>query len=225
MVLITAWTIVLAYAITAIRHEYGTTGPAILHSANQPGAQLTGFRYQEFDALGLHAKVKADRLSILPRRFLFFNIKSINEAHLENAYIEIHLHDKVPQDMNLVPPVSDMFTQRKKTTAKHNPRRGFGLITRSLVHGISVKIFNADSLSIILLAESAYIDKRRHKPRFLHASLEDAGSGRRITSKEIIWDARDKEFLITGDYIMHSATGPVRGKDARVDLDFVVTPL
>ena len=90
MVLITAWTIVLAYAITAIRHEYGTTGPAILHSANQPGPQLTGFRYQEFDALGLHAMVKADRLSILPRRFLFFNIKSINEAHLENAYIEIH---------------------------------------------------------------------------------------------------------------------------------------
>ena len=90
---------------------------------------------------------------------------------------------------------------------------------------LKAKIFNADSLSIILLAESAYIDKRRHKPRFLRASLEDAGSGRRITSKEIIWDARDKEFLIKGDYIMHSATGPERGKDARVDLDFVVTPL
>ena len=90
------------------------------------------------------------------------------------------------------------------------------VITRSIVQGISVKIYNADALSMTLRAESAHLDKRRHKPRFLHASLEDARSDRHISSKEIIWDARDKAFLIPGDYLAQTASGHrqgQRGKD------------
>ena len=68
----------------------------ILHISLAPSLPVSS--YQEYDARGLVASVKADRLAILPHRFLFFNLKSINEAHLENANIEIHLHDKVPQD-------------------------------------------------------------------------------------------------------------------------------
>jgi hypothetical protein len=225
--LVAAWAIVLACVIPAVRNEYGETDPAVSHTAYQPGPQLTGFRYQEFDARGLMASVKADRLSILPHRFLFFNLKSINEAHLENATIEIHLRDKIPQDMDmdLVPPVTDVFTQEKRGSANKSPRREFGVITRSVVQGISVKIFSADALSMTLRAESAHLDKRRHKPRFLHATLNDAKSDRRISSKEIIWDAKNKVFLIPGDYLAQTDSGHATGRGARIDLDYVVTPL
>ena len=223
--LVAVWAIVLACVIPAVRNEYGETGPAVSHTANQPGPQLTGFRYQQFDARGLMASVKADRLSILPHRFLFFNLKSINEAHLENATIEIHLRDKIPQDMDLVPPVTDVFTQEKRGSANNSPRREFGVITRSVVQGISVKIFSANALSMTLRAESARLDKRRHKPRFLHATLNDARSDRRISSKEIIWDAKNKAFLIPGDYLAQTDSGHATGRGARIDLDYVVTPL
>jgi len=223
--LIAVWTIILACAIPAVRNEYGKTGPAASHTENQPGLQITGLRYQEYNTRGLAASVKADRLAILPHRFLFFNLKSINEAHLENADIEIYLHDKAPKDTELVPLVADMVTQEKTTSAEHNPRREFGLITRCVVEGISVKIFNADSPSIILRAERAYVDKRKHKPRFLHASLEDPRADRHISSKEILWDATDKAFLIPGEYLAKTDSGFAIGKGAKVDLDFVVTPL
>jgi len=223
--LVAIWAIVLACVIPAVRNEYGETDPAVSHTAYQPGTQLTGFRYQEFDVRGLMASVKADRLSILPHRFLFFNLKSINEAHLENATIEIHLRDNIPQDMDLVPPVTDVFTQEKRGSANKSPRREFGVITRSVVQGISVKIFSADALSMTLRAESAHLDKRRHKPRFLHATLNDAKSDRRISSKEIIWDAKNKVFLIPGDYLAQTDSGHATGRGARIDLDYVVTPL
>ena len=223
--LVAVWAIVLASVIPAVLNEYGETGPAVSHPAIQPGPQLTGFIYQEFDARGLMASVKADRLTILPHRFLFFNLKSINEAHLENAHIEIHLRDKVPQDMDLIPPVTDMVTQEKRGSANNNPRREFGVITRSDVQGVCVKIFNEDVLSMTLRAESAYLDKRRHKPRFLHATLDDARSDRRISSKEIIWDAKDKAFMIPGDYLAQTDSGYATGRGARIDLDYVVTPL
>jgi|GEM_PF-3306424 len=223
--LVTVWAIVLACVIPAVRNEYGETGPAVSHTANQPGPQLTGFRYQQFDARGLMASVKADRLSILPHRFLFFNLKSINEAHLENATIEIHMRDKIPQDMDLVPPVTDVFTQEKRGSASNSPRREFGVITRSVVQGISVKIFSANALLMTLRAESARLDKRRHKPRFLHATLNDARSDRRISCKEIIWDAKNKAFLIPGDYLAQTDSGHATGRGARIDLDYVVTPL
>jgi len=223
--LVAVWAIVLACVIPAVRNEYGETDTDVLHNANQSGPQLIGFRYQEYDARGLVASVNADRLTILPHRFLFFNLKSINEAHVENAHIEIHLHDKTSKDIELVPPVYDMFTQGKKATADHNPRREFGVITRSDVRGISIKIFKADALLITLRAESAYLDKRRHNPRFLHATLDDARSDRRISSKEIIWDAKDKAFMIPGDYLAQTDSGYATGRGARIDLDYVVTPL
>jgi hypothetical protein len=223
--LVAVWAIVLACVIPAVRNEYGETGPAVSHTANQPGPQLTGFRYQQFDARGLMASVNADRLSILPHRFLFFNLKSINEAHLENATIEIHMRDKIPQDMDLVPPVTDVFTQGKRGSASNSPRREFGVITRTFVQGISVKIFSANALLMTLRAESARLDKRRHKPRFLHATLYDARSDRRISSKEIIWDAKNKAFLIPGDYLAQTDSGHATGRGARIDLDYVVTPL
>jgi hypothetical protein len=223
--LVAVWAIVLASVIPAVRNEYGETGTAVSNTANQHGPRLTGFRYQEYDARGLVASVKADRLAILPHRFLFFNLKSINEAHLENARIEIHLHDKTPKDIELIPPVYDMLSQEKKAPADHSPRREFGVITRSDVQGISVKIFKADALLITLRAESAYLDKRSRNPRFLHATLDDARSDRRISSKEIIWDAKDKAFLIKGDYLAQTNSGHASGKGARIDLDYVVTPL
>jgi hypothetical protein len=223
--LIAVWTIILSCAIPAVRNEFGKTGPASSHAESQPGLQVTGLQYHEYDTSGLAASVKADSLAILPHRFLVFNLKSINEAHLENAQIEIHLHDKAPQDTEMVPLVTDMFAQGKKASADHNPRREFGLITRCVVEGITVKIYNADSPSIILRAERAYVDKRKRKTRFLYASLEDARSGRYISSREIIWDTRDKAFLIPGNYSAESASGIASSKGARVDLAFVVTPL
>jgi hypothetical protein len=223
--LIAVWTIILACAIPAVRNAVGNTVPASSHAAARSALEITGLQYTEYDASGLSTSIRADRLTILPHRFLFFNLKSFNEAHLENADIEIHLHDKAPPNGDMVPLVTDMFIQEKRTSAKRRPGSEFGLIARSIVEGVSVKIFNAELPSIILRAKRATVDRRKHRTRFQYATLEDARSDRRITGKEIIWDDRDKAFLIPGDYIAETAAGNARAKGARVSLDYVVTPL
>jgi hypothetical protein len=223
--LITVWTIVLTCGIATVRNDYGNTDPASSHAAALPAAQITGLRYREYHASGLYTSIRADRLAILPHRFLFFNLKSINEAHLENADIEIQLHDKAPRNPDMVLLVNDMFTQEKKSSEKSGPINEFGVITRSVVEGITVKIFHTDCLSIILRAKRADVDRKMHKSRFQYATLEDARSDRRITSREIIWDDRDKAFLIPGGYIAETASGNARSKGARVSLDYAVTPL
>lgn len=223
--LIAVWTVILACVIPEVLNEYKSTDPGSSHAASQPRLQITGLEYQEYDASGLAASIRADMLAVVPHRLLVFNFKSINEARLENANIEIHLHEQVSQNEDMVPLVTDMFNQQEKTAANRKSGSEFGVIIRSVVEGISVKIFNANSLLMILRAKRAYVDRKKHKAHFQHAALEDSRSSRRITSKEIIWDARDKAFLIPGDYIAETASGNARSKGARVNLDYVVTPL
>jgi len=223
--LISVWIIVLTFSIAAVRNEYRCADPESPHAATLPALQITGLRYLEYKTGGLAASIRADRLAIVPHRFLFFNLKSINEAHLENADIEIHMHDNASENDDMVPFVTDIFAEEKKSSSKHKPSSELGVITRSVVEGITVKIFNTNFLSITLRAKRAYVDKRKHQTRFQYATLEDARSDRQITSKDIFWDARGKVFLIPGAYIAETALGHARDKGARVNLNFVVAPL
>jgi hypothetical protein len=88
-----------------------------------------------------------------------------------------------------------------------------------------VKIFRADSLALVLRAESAYIEREKRKPRFLNATLEDERSTRRIIADKIIWNAKDKVFLVPGHYVAQTASGRASGKGIRIDLDFGVKKL
>lgn len=223
--LIAAWIAVFGCGYLAVTNKYNLANTQPAHTARQLHQEITEFSYREYGAHGLITRLEADTLSVIPRRFLFFNIKSLNEVHLTNARIETHLYENVSSDHELVPLATDLFIPGETGKKESHPRREFGLITRSVAKGIVVKIFRADSLALVLRAESAYIEREKRKPGFLNATLEDESSTMRIIADKIIWNAKDKVFLVPGHYVAQTASGRASGKGIRIDLDFGVTKL
>jgi hypothetical protein len=224
--LVVVWIAALWYGVGSIRDEYERVGGGASQRAapHRSFPQVTGVDYQQFDKQGLFAELRADSLLIAPRDFLAFNFNSVNELRLVNAHLEIHLHGDGPQDFDLGALATSLLAQGKAVSAQNGPRAIFGVIARGVAKPVTVTLFKEGSPSIYLTAERAYIGRRK-EARFLRASLEDAARHRRITSGEIVWNAKSEAFLVPGDYVVETDSGHANGRGVRVDLNFVATPL
>jgi hypothetical protein len=187
--------------------------------------QITGFRYQQFGEFGPVTRLTADSLSVVPRRFLFFNIKSVNEVHIANARIESHFYAHDTADTALLPAVLDEFTVGGEGGGDEGQYREFGLITRVIVRGVYVELFKADRLALVLRADEGYVDHKNKAPLFISAVLQNPLATVRLMSDRIIWDSQSKVFKIPGQYVSLTEKGKSSGKSAKVDLDFTVSPI
>lgn len=218
----------IAIVVTGVIMRY--TDPYLaaepVHQSHIPFHQeVTNFTFQQFGEFGLVTRLHADSLSVVPRRFLFFNIKAVNEAHLLNAHIESHMYAHDPDDITLLPAVRGLGTGGGRGGKSGGQYGEFGLITRALVKGVTVELFKADKLVLILRADEGSVDHKNKDPSFSRAVLQNSSATRRIVSKRIIWDPRSRVFRIPGTYVALTEKGESRGKGVKVDIDFTVSPI
>ena len=223
--LIVVCMVVFGLGYLAVSKQHGPSGSQRAPTTLPFYQGITDFSYQIYGPNGLVTRLQADTLAIVPRRFLVFNIRSINEVHVANVHLETYLYEEEAPDTEPVTAVTGLLEPIGIGVGKRRSRDEFGLITRSLVSGIVMKVFRKDSLAVVIRAEHAVIKSEGGKPRFLKASLEDAESTRRILADKIIWDEKDRVFMIPGHYVAHTPRGRASGRGIRIDLDFVVTSL
>ncbi len=181
--------------------------------------------YKVHDKGVLITKGKADEFKIAPRKFLVFSIKSINEALLTNVKVDIYIHniikserdgDSKNTDFNIFNPFIDVSNSKGK---------GTGLITKAIIKGIDIRMFNENILTIKLNASTADLKAKEGNMVFYNATLEHLPSSKSISSKKIFWDREKMVFKIPGWYNASSPKGKGRGKGLQIDLNFNLIPL
>jgi hypothetical protein len=189
-------------------------------SSNKP-LLINGLSYKVYNNGMLVSKMQAEVFKIKPRRFFIFNIKSINEAILTNVKIDVYINKKtkegkeIKKDIDLLKLFFDSTTGRNK---------GMGLITRAMIKGIDLNIYNSDVLTHNLKAATAYFMLKKNKIVFYNVNLENPPSHKLISAEEIIWDAREKSFKVPDRYTASSPKGKIKGKGLIIDLDFNIKP-
>lgn len=210
------------YIIDAVPDMHGGQSPR--HEARYFQG-IGGFTYRRFSDSGLVLRLDAEALAVVPRRLLVFNIRSVNEVHIDKARIEARFYPVVAEDPVLLPPVMDELSDREGDGNGRRGYREFGLISRTLVRGVHADLYRQDRLAVVLRAETGYVDHRRRNPRFTGVVLENAESTLRILSDRMTWDRKDRVFRIPGSYVAFTDKGKADGRGITVDLDFTVRPI
>ena len=186
------------------------------YGINKAFSYITGLSYKIYGSGGVESHLEADSYSVVPRRFLFFNLYSINEVRIKDVRIKHYLDSDSSERLEIVPlvimPVS--FGSEDKR----------GMPTRGVIEGLVLEMFRSGKPVLLLHAEEALIDKKLNTS-FINARLESKATGKRIVSKEIIWKRNDTMFSIPGRYYAKTPKGKASGKGIRVDLDFNVSLL
>jgi len=178
--------------------------------------QISEFRYTSQDQDRLVHVLQAKQLVIQPRRFMVFNIKSINEAVLQNARLETHFYPESAKQ-SVMP-----FGQSTRGT--RHTGSAVGLVTRLIANRIRIDIFRGDMQAIVLAANYGLVEKKNSEAEFINAILKDSRSDRVIRSSRILWDEKRRLFVIPGTYAMSASGNDTSGQSIEIDLDFNIRP-
>ena len=186
--------------------------------------RLQGISNSIYDNNRIIAKMEADEFKVNPRKFFVFNVKSLNEITITNVKLEIYYNNdnKNSSNVDLIPLSQLQFSEFKEGNRAKN---GMGLITRGIVKGLSLRVYKANQLSLVVKAKEAHINFRNREMRMKNASIEEVISKRLIESKSIIWDNEQKLFDIPGEYIIVTSREKAKGKGIKVGIDFELNPL
>lgn len=179
---------------------------------------MKGLSYKVYDHGKLLLKVEANELKIAPRNFFIFNINSVNELILTDVKAELYddmdfKDNKSEEDKGI-----DLFNSIIEEAI--NKGKGTELITRAIIRGMDVNIYNSGLLRLKLKAPSAEIKQKERETVFYNATLEHPHTGRLINAAEIFWNGQKRAFLIPGLYEASSPKGKARAKGLIVDLNF-----
>lgn len=224
LALIAVLVLVFGSGYQSVNSKYHAVETASQNPHERLHQKITGLSFNQYSDHGIVTRLEADTLTVVPRRLLFFNIKSINEVRLSNVRAETYIYPDASQETRLLPRTADMLTS-ESGSSNNNPASELGLITRSTVDGVHLKIFKAGSLAVVLRAGHAETDMISGKTRLKNAIIENPGATRRITSKKMTWDAKDQEFRIPGNYVAYTDKGRASGRGIKVDLDFQISSL
>ncbi len=187
--------------------------------------KITGLVYSAQNEHGVVHALQADQLLIKPRKFRLFNIRNVNEAVLNNARFETRFYADTTSEQHLfdyeaVLPVGD-----DEGDSRYRSRSGYGLVTRLVANRVKFDIFHSEQKSMTLTAALGLLENKKREAEFLNATLRDMRSARRISSRKIIWDAKNSVFVIPGSYVLHSPAKNVAGESIKVDMGFRIEPL
>jgi hypothetical protein len=213
------------YIIWSINQRDMSLLPSLKEETSPYLMAMEGLSYSAYDGDRLIAKIKADDFKINPRKFFVFNVKSLNEATLTNAKLEVHRYDDMPSEVDFFSFAQDILSLKSGHDKGKGSRKGMGFITRGVIKGLTLEVYNADKLSMVVRARGADIDFKKKETRLAKASLEDVLSRKLIQGRAVIWDSREKVFRIPGAYTILTPTGMTRGEGITVDLDFVVSAI
>ena len=185
--------------------------------------QISEFTYTSQDQDRLVHVLQAKQLVIRPRRFMVFNIKSVNEVVLQNARLETHFYQESAIKTSLFD-YQEVVPFEQSSSSKRHRGSAVGLVTRLIANCVRVDIFREDILAIVLAAEYGLVEKKKSEAEFINAILKDSRSDRVIRSRRILWDEKRKLFVIPGTYALSASGNNTSGQSIEVDLDFNIRP-
>ena len=181
------------------------------------------FMYTTSDEYGLDNILEADELEVKPRRFMAFNLKSVNEAIVRNAHLTVYTHDRRE--------AADKYFGFERAIPlagadgdNSGRSRVLGLVTRMIIDTINMELFRDEQKVMILDAASGLIEKKKEGVKFFNATLQDVRTNRFVKAGKILWDRKRKVFIIPGRYVMNDSSRSVAGQSVEIDLDFMMTP-
>lgn len=184
--------------------------------------QISGFTFTHLKHNRITHVLEAQRLTIQPRRFMVFNINSINEAILQDARMEVHFNEDAVKNSTFFD-YQKALPLNKAPHGRHRHGSVVGMVTRLIVKKVRVDIFQEELRTIVLAAEDALVEKKSEAV-FYNAILKDNRSDQIIRSRKILWNDKRKVFVIPGAYAMSASGNNTSGESIEIDLDFNITP-
>ena len=167
--------------------------------------------------------LQAKQLVIRPRRFMVFNIKSVNEAVLQNARLERHFYTESANQSSLFD-FLEVMPFEQSSSGKRSTGSAVGLVTRLITNHVRVDIIRDDVEALVLAAEYGLVEKKKSEAEFINAILKDSRSDRVIRSSRMLWDEKRMLFVIPGTYAMSVSENDTSGQSIEIDLDFNIRP-
>jgi hypothetical protein len=206
--------------IKSVDKSAATKGHRTKHAAADRPFKMEGFSYRSYNGDRLVASIEADEFKIDRRKFWIFNIQPFKEATFKRANLKLYQGNSVAgsDEEGLM-----MFGKDFLKLDGMEQRRG--LVSRGIINGLTLEIFDADQPSILVSARKAYIDPKKKMVRMQGVRMKDISSGSEITSRFINWNHQERKFRIPGEYVARSGGKVKEGKMVKVGLDFDISPL
>ena len=190
------------------------------HASTYRPFKMEGFSYRSYNGDRLVASIEADEFKIDRRKFWIFNIQPFKEATFKRANLKLYLGNNAAGsgDEGLMMLGEDFLKLDGMEKRK-------GLVSRGIINGLTLEIFDADQPSILVSAKKAYIDPKKKMVRMQGVLMKDMSSGNEITSRFVNWNQQERNFRIPGEYVARSEGSVKGGKMVKVGLDFDISPL
>ncbi len=162
---------------------------------------ITDLRYKACKDGRLVARIEAEEFKIRPRRFFVFQIKSLNEAIITNAKMDLFFRRGVPHGSLQQEGGDGPFGALLRDLT--NKESGVGLVTKVTLKGVDISIYDSDALTQRLRADSADLRSDTGQGTFYNATLEETSSGKFAVAAKVVWDSHKRKFKVSGDYKGH----------------------
>jgi len=183
---------------------------------------IQGMKFQSSKGGRIVTRTVAKELKVNPRKFFIFNIKPFNELTLNKVTIEFYKNEGEPSGIDLGD-LMDKFSSGSSEKSSSSKRHIFGatntgLITRSVINKLILKIYDKNKLSLIIKAATAYLNFKKGEIIFHNAIVEDIDSKEIINSRKIVFKSGENVFRVPGQYVLLSPTGSKKGSGLKINL-------
>jgi len=180
---------------------------------------IEGFSNTIYDGENLISKIEADQFFIAPRKFFVFNVKSVNEAIIKNIRISLYLNSENKKKPDLVSLLKFIPSE-----TGHIKLKNMGYITRGVIKGLDIKIYQDQTPSYHLSGEKAILDLKEKKMKINTARFENFTTGEIFTSERMIWHNQKSQLHIPGKYVLQTPSTQKFGKNTRIAFHFPAHP-
>ena len=180
------------------------------------GERLSG---RQFGADGFltHAFTIAS-VSVRPRAFGLFNIKSANELHVVEGEFDIHLRDGVVSED--LPIIGGGESGLKRRNAR-GQLRGYGFVTRVVIDRLVLRFHDA-GVEVLEVAAVRGVSNDRDGLALVDAVLALPDDSRSITTALAHWTPDETSFVLPKSFQIDVGGDVVTGRSATVDLQLEV---
>ena len=173
------------------------------------GETLFTFRAEKV----IHRKRKLGPLTINPAK----------EIRMQNVEIEIHVSATAGRDggEGEIPAAAgdsgntDIARLSLQQVLKHTfSAKELGFITRVVIQGITVKVFQKKEEQLALAAGEVTVSLRSPNARYMNGFTLISKDGARVSTGEAEWQGQTRRFFVPGDYVFEDGSEVQRGREA-----------
>lgn len=182
---------------------------------------IKGLVFSNYEGDRLQSRVKADQLLVKPRQFSVFRIKSVNEVVLTNTFFEIYQY---PAEKGSAAGEERFSLGAQLTSGVKGLAglKGMGRVTRAVLLGMKMEVLNSGHPHLRLSAQNAEMSINKAEMQMENVLIENPVSGKRLISKVVIWDEKNRVFVVPGEYRLQTPGGISVGKNVAVDLNLQI---